>query len=44
MGILCLVLAVGIAIAIPVAIHDFKASQCASSGKDCQAAFLVAAA
>ena len=34
-GILCLVLAVGIAIAIPVAIHDFKASQCASSGKDC---------
>jgi hypothetical protein len=34
-GILCVVVAVGIAIAIPVAIHDFKASQCASSGKDC---------
>ena len=34
-GILCVVVAVGIAIAIPVAIHDFKASQCASSGNDC---------
>ena len=34
-GILCVMVAVGIAIAIPVAIHDFKASQCASSGKDC---------
>jgi len=36
-GILCAVLVVAIAIAIPVAIHAYKASQCASNGNDCPA-------
>ena len=34
-GTLCAVLVVGIAIAIPAAIHAYKTAQCASNGNDC---------